>query len=64
MCHGFSLSLYRCAVVSLPVPAGGTVSFSCGGMGGRYVNMFLPEIHTFLTLCEVEVYETGQLFLT
>ncbi|KAK7177214.1 hypothetical protein R3I93_001258 [Phoxinus phoxinus] len=48
----------RCAVVSSAVPAGGTVSFSCGGMGGRYVNMFLPKIRTFLTLCEVEVYGT------
>ncbi|XP_067256477.1 fucolectin-1-like [Chanodichthys erythropterus] len=48
----------RCAVVSSPVPAGGTVSFLCGGMGGRYMNMFLPKIQTFLTLCEVEVYGT------
>ncbi|KAG1937937.1 fucolectin-like [Pimephales promelas] len=48
----------RCAVVSWAVPAGGTVSFSCVGMGGRYVNMFLPKINTFLTLCEVEVYGT------
>ncbi|XP_048039123.1 fucolectin-1-like [Megalobrama amblycephala] len=49
----------RCAVVSSPVPAGGTVSFLCGGMGGRYVNMFLPKIQTFLTLCEVEVHGTA-----
>ncbi|XDV19485.1 hypothetical protein PO909_024950, partial [Leuciscus waleckii] len=49
----------RCAVVSSPVPLGGNVSFSCGGMGGRYVNMFLPKIQNFLTLCEVEVYGTA-----
>uniref|UniRef100_A0A672PK41 Fucolectin tachylectin-4 pentraxin-1 domain-containing protein n=1 Tax=Sinocyclocheilus grahami TaxID=75366 RepID=A0A672PK41_SINGR len=46
----------RCAVVTSPVPAGSTVSFSCGGMEGRYVNMYLPNIQTHLTLCEVEVY--------
>uniref|UniRef100_A0A673HHS3 Fucolectin tachylectin-4 pentraxin-1 domain-containing protein n=1 Tax=Sinocyclocheilus rhinocerous TaxID=307959 RepID=A0A673HHS3_9TELE len=46
----------RCAVVTSPVPAGGTVSFSCGRMAGRYVNMYLPNIQMYLTLCEVEVY--------
>ncbi|XP_050970702.1 fucolectin isoform X1 [Labeo rohita] len=49
----------RCAVVTSRVPPGGTVSFGCGGMGGRYVNMYLPNIQTFLTLCEVEVYGTA-----
>ncbi|XP_016356100.1 fucolectin-5-like [Sinocyclocheilus anshuiensis] len=49
----------RCAVVTSPVPAGGTVSFSCGGMEGRYVNMYTPNIQTHLTLCEVEVYGAG-----
>uniref|UniRef100_A0A8C1S370 Fucolectin tachylectin-4 pentraxin-1 domain-containing protein n=1 Tax=Cyprinus carpio TaxID=7962 RepID=A0A8C1S370_CYPCA len=48
----------RCAVTS-PVPLGSTVSFSCGGMEGRYVNMYIPNIQKHLTLCEVEVYGTG-----
>ncbi|XP_026117572.1 fucolectin-5-like [Carassius auratus] len=47
----------RCGVTSL-VPAGSSVSFSCGGMEGRYVNMYLPNIQEYLTLCEVEVYGT------
>uniref|UniRef100_A0A673LZ44 Fucolectin tachylectin-4 pentraxin-1 domain-containing protein n=1 Tax=Sinocyclocheilus rhinocerous TaxID=307959 RepID=A0A673LZ44_9TELE len=38
---------------------GSTVSFSCGTMGGRYVNMYIPDIQMHLTLCEVEVYGTG-----
>uniref|UniRef100_A0A8C1RV11 Fucolectin tachylectin-4 pentraxin-1 domain-containing protein n=1 Tax=Cyprinus carpio TaxID=7962 RepID=A0A8C1RV11_CYPCA len=49
----------RCGVTSL-VPAGSTVSFSCGGMEGRYVNMYIPNIQAYLTLCEVEVYGTGK----
>uniref|UniRef100_A0A671PF78 Fucolectin tachylectin-4 pentraxin-1 domain-containing protein n=1 Tax=Sinocyclocheilus anshuiensis TaxID=1608454 RepID=A0A671PF78_9TELE len=49
----------RCAVVTSRVPPGGTVSFNCNGMGGRYVNMYVPNIQTYLTLCEVEVYGTG-----
>uniref|UniRef100_A0A8C1S338 Fucolectin tachylectin-4 pentraxin-1 domain-containing protein n=1 Tax=Cyprinus carpio TaxID=7962 RepID=A0A8C1S338_CYPCA len=49
----------RCAVTSL-VPVGSTVSFSCGGMEGRYVNMYIPNIQAYLTLCEVEVYGTGK----
>ncbi|XP_052458926.1 fucolectin-5-like [Carassius gibelio] len=48
----------RCGVTSL-VPAGSSVSFSCGGMEGRYVNMYLPNIQQYLTLCEVEVYGTA-----
>ncbi|XP_052458935.1 fucolectin-like [Carassius gibelio] len=47
----------RCGVTSL-VPAGSSVSFSCGGMEGRYVNMYIPNIQAILTLCEVEVYGT------
>ncbi|XP_026117584.1 fucolectin-5-like, partial [Carassius auratus] len=47
----------RCGVTSL-VPAGSSVSFSCGGMEGRYVNMYIPKIQATLTLCEVEVYGT------
>ncbi|KAL1272086.1 hypothetical protein QQF64_031102 [Cirrhinus molitorella] len=49
----------RCAVVTTRVPPGGTVSFNCNGMGGRYVNMYLANIQTYLTLCEVEVYGTA-----
>ncbi|XP_026113395.1 fucolectin-5-like, partial [Carassius auratus] len=48
----------RCGVTSL-VPAGSSVSFFCGGMEGRYVNMYIPNIQQHLTLCEVEVYGTG-----
>uniref|UniRef100_A0A8C2DZI0 Fucolectin tachylectin-4 pentraxin-1 domain-containing protein n=1 Tax=Cyprinus carpio TaxID=7962 RepID=A0A8C2DZI0_CYPCA len=46
----------RCAVTS-SVPARSTVSFSCGGMEGRYVNMYIPK-QAYLVLCEVEVYGT------
>ncbi|XP_026117438.1 fucolectin-like [Carassius auratus] len=46
----------RCGVTS-SLPAGSSVSFSCGGMEGRYVNMYLPNIQA-LALCEVEVYGT------
>ncbi|XP_026098429.1 fucolectin-1-like [Carassius auratus] len=45
----------RCGVTS-SVPLGSTVSFSCVGMEGRYVNMYIPNIQKHLTLCEVEVY--------
>ncbi|XP_059356686.1 fucolectin-1-like [Carassius carassius] len=48
----------RCGVTS-SFPAGSSVSFSCGGMEGRYVNMYIPNIQKYLTLCEVEVYGTG-----
>ncbi|XP_026098443.1 fucolectin-like [Carassius auratus] len=48
----------RCGVTSL-VPLGSSVSFSCGGMEGRYVNMYIPNNQAFLTLCEVEVYGTA-----
>ncbi|XP_026104599.1 fucolectin-4-like, partial [Carassius auratus] len=44
----------RCGVTSL-VPAGSSVSFFCGGMKGRYVNMYLPNIQRSLSLCEVEI---------
>ncbi|XP_026109487.1 fucolectin-like [Carassius auratus] len=47
----------RCGVTSL-APAGSSVSFSCGGMEGRYVNMYVPNIQRNLALCEVEVYGT------
>ncbi|XP_026113399.1 fucolectin-like [Carassius auratus] len=49
----------RCGVTSL-APAGSSVSFFCGGMEGRYVNMYIPNIQKYLTLCEVEVYGTAK----
>ncbi|XP_063735001.1 fucolectin-6-like [Eleginops maclovinus] len=45
----------RCTVIS-SIPAGFTETFQCNGMDGRYVNIFIPERHDYLTLCEVEVY--------
>ncbi|XP_059356791.1 fucolectin-7-like [Carassius carassius] len=49
----------RCGVTS-SFPAGSSVSFSCGGMEGRYVNMYIPNIQAVLSLCEVEVYGTAK----
>ncbi|XP_059356748.1 fucolectin-1-like [Carassius carassius] len=46
----------RCGVITSSVPLGSSVSFSCGGMQGRYVNMYIPNTQAYLTLCEVEVY--------
>ncbi|KAI9515416.1 hypothetical protein NQZ68_026150 [Dissostichus eleginoides] len=45
----------RCAVIS-SIPAGFTETFQCNGMDGRYVNIVIPGINEYLTLCEVEVY--------
>ncbi|KAI7813758.1 hypothetical protein IRJ41_000445, partial [Triplophysa rosa] len=50
----------RCAVTPDPLP-GNTVSLSCGVMEGRYVNVILSGRTSYLTLCEVEVYETENL---
>ncbi|XP_057194067.1 fucolectin-1-like [Triplophysa rosa] len=44
-----------CAVTSDPLP-GQTISYSCHGMEGRYVNVIMPGRTSHLTLCEVEVY--------
>uniref|UniRef100_A0A667WKR1 F5/8 type C domain-containing protein n=1 Tax=Myripristis murdjan TaxID=586833 RepID=A0A667WKR1_9TELE len=46
---------YLCAVVST-ISAGGTQTFKCNGMRGRYVNIVIPGKRQYLTLCEVEVY--------
>ncbi|XP_057191910.1 uncharacterized protein LOC130555522 isoform X2 [Triplophysa rosa] len=46
----------RCAVIS-GLPLKSTVSYSCNGMVGRYVNVVMPAVQC-LSLCEVEVYET------
>ncbi|XP_050928869.1 LOW QUALITY PROTEIN: uncharacterized protein LOC108881964 [Lates calcarifer] len=45
----------RCAVIP-SIPAGQTSTFQCGGMEGRFVNVYLPGSRKYLTLCEVEVY--------
>ncbi|GLD68503.1 uncharacterized protein AKAME5_001981600 [Lates japonicus] len=45
----------RCAVIP-SIPAGQTATFQCGGMEGRFVNVYLPGANKVLTLCEVEVY--------
>uniref|UniRef100_A0A667WKP7 F5/8 type C domain-containing protein n=1 Tax=Myripristis murdjan TaxID=586833 RepID=A0A667WKP7_9TELE len=36
--------------------SGGTQTFKCNGMRGRYVNIVIPGKRQYLTLCEVEVY--------
>ncbi|XP_057194185.1 fucolectin-like [Triplophysa rosa] len=46
-----------CAVTPDPLP-GNTVSLSCNGMEGRYVNVVRSGRTSYLTLCEVQVYET------
>ncbi|KPP58427.1 hypothetical protein Z043_123749 [Scleropages formosus] len=43
----------RCAIIS-SIPAGGSSTFHCSGMKGRYVNVVLLRSE-YLTLCEVEV---------
>uniref|UniRef100_A0A667XKE0 Fucolectin tachylectin-4 pentraxin-1 domain-containing protein n=1 Tax=Myripristis murdjan TaxID=586833 RepID=A0A667XKE0_9TELE len=43
----------RCAVVS-HIVGGGTETFQCNGMEGRYVNVVVPGRREYLTLCEVE----------
>ncbi|XP_056614601.1 uncharacterized protein LOC130429813 [Triplophysa dalaica] len=50
----------KCAVISDPLP-GNTISYSCYGMKGRYVNVIMSGRTSRLTLCEVEVYETENL---
>ncbi|KAM9450172.1 fucolectin-like [Clarias gariepinus] len=44
----------RCVVIS-SIPAGGTVNYTCK-MRGRYVNIVLPNMNQYLTICEVQVY--------
>ncbi|KAI7813901.1 hypothetical protein IRJ41_004039 [Triplophysa rosa] len=48
-----------CAVIST-IPPGVSVSFSCNGMNGRYVNVLMPKVQ-YLSLCEVEVYRSENL---
>ncbi|NP_001297821.1 fucolectin isoform X1 [Esox lucius] len=44
----------RCAVIS-SISAGGTSTFRCNDMVGRYVTVVIPR-NEYLHLCEVEVY--------
>ncbi|XP_030638987.1 uncharacterized protein LOC115819623 [Chanos chanos] len=44
-----------CAVIPY-IPGGQIRTFQCGGMEGRYVNIFLPGREKYLSLCEVEVH--------
>ncbi|XP_047672324.1 fucolectin-like [Tachysurus fulvidraco] len=44
----------RCVVIP-SIPAGASANYTCN-MQGRYVNIIIPSITQFLTLCEVEVY--------
>ncbi|XP_057183315.1 fucolectin-4-like, partial [Triplophysa rosa] len=46
-----------CAVTS-GLQAARTITYSCPGMLGRYVNVFMPGSTAHLSLCEVEVYGT------
>ncbi|XP_047009558.2 fucolectin-like [Ictalurus punctatus] len=44
----------RCVVIS-SIPAGVSANYTCK-MRGRYVNINIPHVRGYLTLCEVEVY--------
>ncbi|KAG7314088.1 hypothetical protein KOW79_022584 [Hemibagrus wyckioides] len=44
----------RCVVIP-SMPAGASVNYTCN-MRGRYVNVIIPSVIQYLTLCEVEVY--------
>ncbi|XP_026990790.1 fucolectin-like [Tachysurus fulvidraco] len=44
----------RCVVIP-SMPAGASINYTCN-MQGRYVNVIIPNIAQYLTLCEVEVY--------
>ncbi|KAK3507041.1 hypothetical protein QTP70_001587 [Hemibagrus guttatus] len=46
--------LYRCVIIP-SMPAGASVNYTCN-MRGRYVNVIIPNVNQYLTLCEVEVY--------
>ncbi|XP_017316998.1 fucolectin-like [Ictalurus punctatus] len=44
----------RCVVIS-SIPAGASANYTCK-MRGRYVNIIIPNVSQYLTVCEVEVY--------
>ncbi|XP_026117596.1 fucolectin-like [Carassius auratus] len=48
----------KCAEIS-GISARQSVSYSCGGMQGRYVNVVIPGDSKNLSLCEVEVFING-----
>ncbi|XP_056593632.1 fucolectin-like [Triplophysa dalaica] len=50
----------RCAIAS-SFQVGHTLSYSCHGMSGRYVNVVMTGQTNRLSLCEVEVYGTENL---
>nr|XP_055073970.1 uncharacterized protein LOC129453647 isoform X2 [Misgurnus anguillicaudatus] len=45
----------RCDVTS-GFQAGQTISYSCNGMEGRYVNLVMTGYWSYLSFCEVEIY--------
>ncbi|KAK9523689.1 hypothetical protein VZT92_017596 [Zoarces viviparus] len=44
-----------CAVIT-SIPSGSTRTFDCGGMIGRFVNVYLDDPQGILAICELEVY--------
>nr|XP_055073978.1 fucolectin-like [Misgurnus anguillicaudatus] len=48
-----------CDVIFNPT-VNSTVSYSCNGMMGRYVNVVMTGLQPYLSLCEVEVYVTDR----
>ncbi|XP_021327523.1 uncharacterized protein isoform X2 [Danio rerio] len=52
----------KCAEIS-GLSAGQSVSYSCGGLQGRYVIVFVPGDFKNLTVCELMVYSTGNVQL-
>nr|XP_055055305.1 uncharacterized protein LOC129440151 [Misgurnus anguillicaudatus] len=52
-----------CAVTS-GFQRGQTISYSCGVMVGRYINVVMTGLTSILSLCEVEVYETENVALS
>ncbi|RXN04507.1 putative fucolectin-like protein [Labeo rohita] len=49
--------IYRCAVISSNSAANSFI-YSCSDREGQYVNVFMNEWSDFLSVCEVEVYES------
>ncbi|XP_077147956.1 fucolectin-like [Ranitomeya variabilis] len=48
----------RCAVVTA-IPRGGTQTYQCHNMVGRYVNIIVRGRHEYIHLCEVQVFGPG-----
>ncbi|XP_048448385.1 uncharacterized protein LOC109922784 [Rhincodon typus] len=49
----------KCATIK-SIAAGGSETFHCGDMPGRYVNIFIPGRREYLTLCEVEIFGSSE----